>query len=169
MKFYCFPVNYLIIKTRLAWNAGSPASLQRLLPSMATGGARLYQDSDSAPGSSATQGPSKEGTSGQGGPDHSQGRPRGCSTAVAALGVSALSDMAVSKPRQIQAQRKDHRYHKFSFSFLKLEWMVAATITFYSICAAWALISTNKSCGIMNLVPLLQKPEVTAMKPIPLG
>lgn len=31
--------------------------------------------------------PSKEGTSGQGGPDHGQGRPRGCSTAVAAVGM----------------------------------------------------------------------------------
>lgn len=70
------------------------------------------------------------GTSGQGGPAHGQGRPRGCSTAGVAVGMSALSDMAMGKHRETQAQRKDLCYHKFSFAFLILEWMAAATLPF---------------------------------------
>lgn len=101
---------------------------QASLPSTAIRGARVHQDTNSA--CSTTEGPQQGGHLWAGRVRPQPGQAKGLLHTRGALGMSALSDTAMGKPKETQAQRKDLQCHKLSFSFLKLEWMVAATLPF---------------------------------------
>lgn len=129
---------YLIIKTRIAWNAGRQASLQRLLASMAIRGAWQQQDSDST-----TQGPQQGGHLWAGRARAQPGQARGLLQTTGSRG-------AVSSVRHGHGQTQENMGTKERPSLSQTHLLLpenrmdgSSHITFYSICAAWALLSTN--------------------------
>lgn len=101
-------------------------------PAQPLRGARVHQDTNSA--CSTTEGPQQGGHLWAGRARPQPGQAKGLLHTRGARGMSALSDTAMGKSKKMQAQSKDLRCHKVSFSFLKLERMVAATLPFFHFC-----------------------------------
>lgn len=110
---------------------------------MATGGARLHQDSDSAPASSTTQCPRQGGHLGAGRAAAQPGQAKGMLHCGGDPGDVSTVTHGHEQNQGNAGTKEIPSLAQIQFLLPEIGMDGSSHITFYSICAAWALISTN--------------------------